>query len=378
MKKKYYLIAILALMSCTNQTKNEKKDAEINKITELPFYLGTYTDGESKSEGIYKFVLLSDGKLKQIGLAAKTISPSFLAYSADKNFVVAVNEISENNVGSVELYKIEGDSLVFVNKQSTGGAHPCYVGVNAQNYVVAANYTGGNVGLLQITKENKLSELLNIQQHKGKGTTPRQEKPHAHSAWFDASGFELIAVDLGTNELWFSHLDTLSKKLKPTKQNKLAMAEAAGPRHLCFHPNTKWIYVVNELNSTISHLEKNNAENYEIKNSISTLPTNYKEPNTCADIHISADGKFVYASNRGHNSIAIFKVNEQNGDLTFVAHESTKGNGPRNFALSPNGDFLLVANQKTNNIVSFGRNANTGLLTFVHEIEAPTPVCILF
>ncbi len=376
MKKIYVMVSMLAIISCSNQP-NEKQEVK-EEVTETPFYLGTYTDGESKSQGIYKYALLSDGTLKQIGLATKSISPSFLAYSADRNFVVAVNEISENNVGTVELYKIQGDSLIFVNKQSSGGAHPCFVGVNAQNYVVTANYTGGNVGLLQINEKNELSELLYLQQHKGKGTSPRQEKPHAHSAWFDASGLEVIAVDLGTNQLWFSHIDTLTNKLVPATQNTLTMAEAAGPRHLCFHPNNKWIYVVNELNSSITHLEKNETNAYEIRNSISTLPADFKEANTCADIHISADGKFVYASNRGHNSIACFKVNEHDGSLSFLAHESTKGNGPRNFALSPCGKFLLVANQKTNNIVSFMRDENTGLLTFVHEIEAPTPVCILF
>ena len=156
------------------------------------------------------------------------------------------------------------------------------------------------------------------------------------------------------------------------------MASSAGPRHLTFHPNKKWIYVINELNWTITHLEKNENGTYKKKLTIPTTPEEFTDENTCADIHISADGKFLYASNRGHNSIVIYSINAQDGSLTLVGHESTKGQGPRNFSLSPDNDYLLVANQITNNIVSFKRDKSTGLLTFVHQIKAPTPVCILF
>jgi 6-phosphogluconolactonase len=156
------------------------------------------------------------------------------------------------------------------------------------------------------------------------------------------------------------------------------MAPGAGPRHLGFHGNEKWVYVVNELDCTLTLLKKGSDFKYEISSSISTLPANYSEPNTCADIHISSDGKFLYASNRGHNSIAVFGINSQDGLLNLVGHESTRGNGPRNFSLSPGDDYLLVANQHSKNIVSFKRNKDTGLLNYVSEIKAPTPVCIVF
>ena len=357
--------------SCQN-----KKDNTPQKDNNHIFFVGTYTNGES--QGIYKYSLQNDGTLQNNGLAAKSDNPSFLAKSFDNKYLIAVNEInSEDGLGTVESFLIKGDSLTFINKSSSGGAHPCFVAVNESGFILTANYTSGNVGLLKINTEGELTSLLDVQQHTGKGTNERQEGPHAHSAWFDTSENNIISVDLGTNELWFSQLDTAKQKLIPSKPKTLKMAPGDGPRHLTFHPNNKWVYVVNELNGNVALLEKNNGI-LEVKSVISTLPKDYEEPNTCADIHISKDGKFVYASNRGHNSIVIFEVNTTDGSLNLIGHELTRGDGPRNFSLSPDDDYLLVANQLTNNIVSYKRNKNTGLLEFRHEIKAPTPVCILF
>ena len=153
------------------------------------------------------------------------------------------------------------------------------------------------------------------------------------------------------------------------------MAPGAGPRHLALHPNNKWIYVVNELNSTVTFVKKGNLE---IQQSISTLPETYKQHNSCADIHISPDGRFVYASNRGHNSLVIYEVNEENGKLKMHGHQSIFGRTPRNFSITPDGNYIVVANQNTNNLVSFLRDNNSGLLQFIDQIEAPNPVCVLF
>ena len=341
------------------------------------FYVGTYTKGDSK--GIYKYSLKNDGTLQFQGLVAKSNNPSFLAKTSDNKYLIAVNEInSENGLGTVESFLIQKDSLQFINRTSSGGAHPCFLAINKDGFVLVANYTGGNVGLLKVGEKGKLSDLLDVQQHKGKGISERQKNPHAHSAWFDPMDNHIISVDLGTNELWLSQLDTLQNILIPSNPNKLNMAPGAGPRHLVFHPNAKWIYVLNELNSTITLVQKTDDGKYIKKGSFSTLPKDYKKPNTCADIHISQDGKYVYVSNRGHNSIAIYKVNLTDGSLNLIGHESTRGDGPRNFSFSPDDKYLLVANQLTNNIVSFKRNKATGLLEYVQEINAPTPVCILF
>ena len=371
MKTYILFVAVLILTSC--QTN---KDETMEKDKSYSFFVGTYTN--DKSQGIYKYLLLKNGEVKQIGLVATSDSPSFLTMSTNKKYLIAINEINNDGVGTVESYLITEDSLEFINRSSSGGAHPCFVAINDSGYVLTANYTGGNVGLLKLSSNGSLSELLDIQQHTGSGGTERQKAPHAHSVWFEPNSNNIISIDLGTNELLFSSLDAISQKLIPANPYKIKMTDGAGPRHLAFHPQGKYIYVANELDCTVTLLEKSNSAGYKEIISVSTLPIGYTEPNTCADIHISSDGKFLYASNRGHNSIAIFEVDTTNGTLNLISNESTHGNGPRNFSLSPDENYLLVANQHTKNIVSFKRDKVTGLLNYISETEAPTPVCILF
>ena len=342
-----------------------------------PFFLGTYTEGDS--QGIYKYALSDDGSLKNLGLMAEAVNPSFLAPSPDGKYLLAVNEVSDQNqMGYVNSYRIENDTLALIDQKPSGGAHPCHVITGPEGYVVVANYSGGNMGLLKIQDDGRLSELLDVQQHEGSGPHPRQEGPHAHSGWFTRDG-EVISVDLGTNQLWFSRIDPTANKFIPEQPSTFTLEPGAGPRHLVFHPRNPWIYVVNELSSSVSLLKKNpDTLAYEILQTLSTLPVGFSGENTCADIHISPDGNFLYASNRGDDSIAIFSVDGQSGTLKALGHESVRGETPRNFSLSPDGQFLLVANQDTNNLVSFQRNPQTGLLTYLDEITAPTPVCILF
>ena len=370
---KTIITIIIAILSGCNTDINNKT----TKVDGDYFYVGTYTDGES--DGIYKYKLNYDGSLDSIGLVAITENPSFLALSSDKKYLVTCNEInSADGQGTVESYKIDGDSLTFINRSLSGGAHPCFVAIEDKGYVLTANYTGGNIGLLKLNDNGELSLLLDVEQHYGEGDTERQDKPHAHSVWLVPNTDEVISVDLGTNELWFSKIDSISNKLTPENPQKLSLEKGAGPRHLSFHPKQNFIYVLNELNSTISLVRKNDIGNYEILNTISTLPIDFVDKNTCADIHVSSDGKFLYASNRGHNSIAIFNIDDENGELSIIGFESTMGDGPRNFTLSLDGKFLLVANQNTNNIVSFKRNIENGELVFVSEVNAPKPVCLLF
>lgn len=369
LKKALYFVLLIKLpilvLSCSS--KNNTK----NMQSETIFYLGTYTN--ARSEGIYKYSLLDNGEMEEIGLMGKTENPSFITKSADGRYLIAVNE---NEAGTVSSFEIHEDSLEFINQSASGGAHPCFVTTNEEGSVLVANYSGGNIGFLELMGNGALSPLRDVQQHTGKGTHERQDAPHAHSVWFDPVDNTVISVDLGTNELLFSTIDPNAKKLVPFTQNALKMDPGAGPRHLGFHPEQPWIYVINELNSTVSLITKDES-GYSLGSAYSTLPENYSEENTTADIHISEDGRFLYASNRGHNSIAIFSI-EADGGLTLLGHESTQGNGPRNFSLSPDNAFLLVANQHTNNIVSFKRDKKTGSLEFIAEVQAPTPVCILF
>lgn len=353
------------------------KETAMKKYKALNFYVGTYTDGAS--EGIYKYSILEDGRLEKIGLMANTENPSFLALDSSGNYLLAVNEVSnEEAVGYVSSFKIESDSLVLINKKSSGGAHPCHIVINEQGYIVAANYSGGNMGLLKLEDDGSLSDLLDVQQHEGSGSHERQEGPHAHSGWFTEDG-KVISVDLGTNELWFSKINADSLKFESLEPATFNLEDGAGPRHLALHPEKDWMYVVNELTSSVSLVKKDSSTgNYTIDQTISTLPQDFAESNSCADIHISSDSKHVYASNRGHNSLAIFAVDGTTGRLSSIGYESTHGETPRNFTLSPDEEFLLVANQTSDNIVSFARDAASGLLTYLDEIEAPSPVCLVF
>jgi 6-phosphogluconolactonase len=365
--------ALLVLSGC-----HTIKEETVNTQATQSFYLGTYTADASKSQGIYKYELHPNGNVKQVGLAVMSENPSYLALSTDKKFLVAINEVkNDENVGTVESYMVFEDTLILLNRQSSGGAHPCFVNINQEGYVLAANYTGGNVGLLKLEADGPLTELLDVQQHTGKGITDRQEAPHAHSVWFNPVDCGIISIDLGTNELWFSSIDPGGQKLIPASPEKLALNPGDGPRHLTFHPNGKWLYVANELGSSVTRVDRNEDGSYSIGPTVSSLPVGYIESNTCADIHISSDGKFVYASNRGHNSIAVLKVNDD-GSLRLLGNKGCGGEGPRNFALSPDENYILVANQHTNNIVTLKRDQITGLLKYVSQAEAPTPVCILF
>ena len=313
---KYFstLVLILLFLGC--------KNSSVKIIKETTFYVGTYTEKDSK--GIYKYSISKDGELKNKGLVAAITNPSFLAKSKDNRTLFAVSEIDENGTGFIHSYEIKNDSLQMVSKQESGGAHPCFIAVSKDNYIITANYTGGNVGLLKTTKTGKVAPISFIQQHIGKGSTERQTAPHAHSTWFHPTKNEVISVDLGTNELWFSTIDTTKNELVYTSQKKLKMLDGAGPRHLTFHPNNKWIYVLNELNNTVSLVKKKEGIYY-VDTSISILPEGSFEYSNGADIHISNDGKFLYASNRGHNSIVIYEVNSKNGVLKLIGFESVKG-----------------------------------------------------
>ncbi|KAA3633330.1 MAG: lactonase family protein [Bacteroidetes bacterium] len=356
-----FALFMLVLFSCQNNTEP----------TNHPFFLGTYTDGDS--QGIYLYNLSDGGILSEEKLIAKSENPSFLAMDKERKYLLAVNELDS---GTVESYKITADSLLLLSQSAAGGAHPCFITTNDQGYVLTANYTGGNTGLLRINSDGQLSPLLDTLQHFGQSITDRQQAPHAHSAWFAPNGSDIIAVDLGTDELWFSTIE--NDKLQPAATQQLSMEAGAGPRHLTFHPNGQWAYVINELNNSVTQVTMEESGEYTRGDSWSTLPEDFSGESYCADIHISSDGKFVYASNRGHNSLAIFGVDEADGSLSFIKTGSVRGEWPRNFALSPDENFLLVANQHSNNITCFKRNKESGLLEFVSEVEAPSPVCILF
>lgn len=365
------LLLVLSVNSWSQDTANV-----------LHFFVGTYTD--SGSEGIYRFGLDKiTGKLHSNGLAALSENPSYLALSADKKYLLTVRETREENnqnSGYIELFNVDGSgNLSSVNKVSSGGAHPCHVAVNEEGAVIASNYTGGNVALMQIDSTGELSQPSSVIQHTGKGlVAKRQESPHVHSAIFEPRGKRIFVADLGIDRVKVYTIDRPTATLKPGKYPEIAMVQGSGPRHMAIHPNGNLLFVANELSSSVSVVQLLKNGSFKIVETISALPAGFSKPNSCADIHLSPDGNFLYVSNRGMNSIAIFAIREKESKIKLIGHEDTRGEMPRNFTLTPSGDFLLAANQNTDNIVVFRRDALTGLLTFTDQINAFKPVCLLF
>jgi 6-phosphogluconolactonase len=347
------------------------------------FLIGTYTD--KGSEGIYRCGLdIATGKFTKLELAAKSDNPSFIALTKDGHFLLAVNETIDskgNKMGYVESFSISErkDKFSPVNKVLSGGAHPCYVSVNADGFVLAANYTGGNVALFKLDKNGVISQALDIQQHYGGGPNKeRQEGPHVHSAFFEPGTDRIFVADLGTDAVAVYHLDKNKPQLIKASIPEIRLNPGSGPRHMAFHPEKKFLYIANELSNTVTVVSLNKDGSFTTVETVSAIPDDYKKTNTCADIHISNDGRFLYVSNRGLNSIAIFAVNQENGKLKPIGQEPVKGENPRNFTLSPDENYLLVANQTTQNIVAFKRDKITGTLTYSDQIKAFTPVCLLF
>lgn len=353
---------------------------------ELLVYVGTYTSG--KSEGIYLYSLnLASGELKHIATTKGVKDPSYLALAPSRRYLYAVNEVEEfagKKSGAVSAFVVDqrtGD-LRLLNQQPSLGGAPCYVVVDRTgSFVLVANYVGGNVAVLPVRNDGSLGEATDLKQDQGSSiNAERQEGPHAHCIVLDPAYRFAYTCDLGTDKIMIFRFDMRRGKLIPNEIPWVQVKPGAGPRHLTFHPGGKYAYVINELHATVTAFAHDLAEGHlkEVQ-TIPTLPMSFKDANTSADIHVSPDGKFLYCSNRGHDSIAAFQINRRNGILTFIARESTGGRTPRNFAIDPTGAFLLVANQNSDNIVTFRRDRKTGRLSATgHVAEVPSPVCLKF
>lgn len=371
MERPFVLMAILA--STINAEGNQIKNDPIQ-----PFFIGTYTGGESK--GIYRADLnTSTGKLSVPELVITSDNPTFLAFSADKKFLLAANE--NNEKGTVESFIVstKGELLKIISRVPSGGAHPCYVSANAEGYVLAANYSGGSTALFSMDNNGVLTSR-DLKQEDGSGPVKgRQQKAHAHSSVFEPETDRIFVADLGTDKISIYQLDKDNHKLKrAVPVSEIKLPSGSGPRHMVFNDSKRLLYIACELSNTVSVADLSKAGDHPVIATLSTLPDNYNEESYVADIHMSKDGRFLYVSNRGLNTIAIFTVDSGNGELKLISQESTRGIYPRNFAFSPDEDYLIVANQKSQNIVAFKRNSETGELTFTDEVKAFTPVCVLF
>lgn len=349
-------------------------------------YVGTYTSPATGSKGIYQLELdTQSGELKSLGLAAEVASPSFLALHPKGRFLYAVGELNEfqgRKAGAVSAFAIDPQTgkLTLLNQQPSGGQGPCHVTVDpAGKCVLTANYTTGTVAALPIDKEGRLREPTSIIQHTGSGpNVKRQQGPHAHSINLDPAGRFAFAADLGADKVFVYRLAAKDQSLVANDPPAVLIAPGSGPRHFAFHPTGRFAYVINELASTITAFSCD-AERGGLKElqTIPTLPEGFTGENFTADIHVHPNGRFLYGSNRGHDSIAIFSIDPNSGRLSARGHEPTRGQWPRNFTIEPSGRWLLAANQKSNSVVEFAIDPQTGLLTPTgRALETSSPVCL--
>ncbi|MSS73793.1 MAG: lactonase family protein [Candidatus Latescibacteria bacterium] len=351
---------------------------------DLLVYVGTYTRG--KSEGIYVYRMdASTGALTPLSKATGLKDPSFLTLHPQGGALYAVNELGEQDgkfAGGVCAFAIDPKTgaLSPLNQQPSHGAAPCHLVVDATGkWLVLANYTSGSTCVYPVQRDGRLGEVSHFVQHEGSSIAPRQKGPHAHSVTIDAANRYVFVADLGLDKILIYRLDLSQGRLLPNEQPWVRTHPGAGPRHFDFHPSGRYAYGINELDSTMTAFTYDAGRGglTEIQ-SLSTLPEGFSGVTHCADIHVHPSGKFVYGSNRGHDSIAIFAIDEQ-GRLTAVGHEPTQGKIPRNFGLDPTGTFLLAANQDSDTIVTFRIDPQTGRLKATgHVAEVPAPVCVKF
>ncbi|MCL4507557.1 MAG: lactonase family protein [Chloroflexi bacterium] len=362
---------------------------ETNKqLNQSPvLYVGSYTTVRSKgNDGIFVYRLdLSSGALIYDSAVDAGPNPSYLALSPDRRFLYAVNETMSLNGqpgGGVSALAIDQSNarLTYLNQQRSHGGLPCYVSVDRiGRYAMVANYATGSAAILPIQANGQLSPASDVRQHSGSSVNrQRQEGPHAHSIVLDPANRFAYVPDLGIDKVMIYEIDYTNGKL--AYHSDVGVHPGAGPRHLTFHPNGRFAYLIQEVDSTLSvfSYEAESGKLTELQ-TVSTLPAGFKGSSTCADVHVSPSGKFVYGSNRGHDSIAIFAIDEQTGKMTFVGHQPAGGKTPRNFTIDPTGAYLLAANQDTDNIVSFRIDAQTGKLTETGRVtEVHMPVCLKF
>ncbi len=338
--------------------------------------VGTYTN--AGSEGIYTYRFdVQTGKATANG-AVKTSNPSYLAISPDQKYVFAVNE---NDTGSVSAFKFnkENGSLTFLNSVSSAGAHPCYISVNKKATIATVgNYSSGTIAVMEVRGDGQLNQPKQIIQLKGNSVNrKRQEKSHVHATVFSPDYQFLLVPDLGTDKVMQYKVTAGSGALQPAEESFTEVNAGAGPRHLDFHPSLGVVYLIEELTGTISVFKYKDG-NLELIQNVSAHPLSYIGAFGSADIHVSSDGRFLYASNRGDaNSIAIFSIDQETGMLQIAGFQPTLGIHPRNFSIDPTGRFLLVANRDSDEIVIFKIDKKTGLLEDSKQrINVSKPVCL--
>ena len=349
-------------------------------------YFGTYTDKGSKGIYVCRF-RPSSGKLTPVELAVETVSPSFLAVDPTLRYLFAANEIGDYQgakSGSVSSFAIDRHTgkLRALNTVASGGADPCHLTVDKNGkHVLVANYTGGSVAVLPIGADGMLSAASDFKQHLGSSVDPeRQKEPHAHNVVLTPDNRFAVVADLGLDKLLVYRFDIEKGKLAPNDPPSGSVKPGSGPRHIALHPNGRWAYVISEMGNTVTAFDWDGDKGtfHELQ-TVSTLPKDFKGENTTAEVAVHPKGRYLYGSNRGHDSIAVYAIDPAKGILTQIEDVPTLGKEPRNFALDPTGGYLFAANQNSNTVVVFRVNPSNGRLTPTGEkVEMMSPVCVTF
>ena len=364
--KNSIIILFVAFISLANAQNNK-----------LPLYVGTYTSS-CDSKGIYVYDFdTNTGDFVFKNATEKVINPSYLTLSKDHKTLYSVNENGVESTVSAFQFDAASGNLTKLNQQKAEGDDPCYI-INDDDNVIVANYSGGNIAVFGKNTDGSLAEAKQIVQHKGKGIHPRQESAHVHMVYFSPDKKYVLSNDLGTDTIYLYeyHPDAVAEVLQ--LKSAISVTAGSGPRHLTFSKDGKFVYVLQELNGAISVFDFDNGKLTKIQET-TILAKDFKGNFTGADIHISPDGKFLYASNRGDaNTISIFKI-LKNGQLLAHSVVSSLGKGPRNFVIDPTGAFLLVAHQYSNDVVVFKRDVVSGAITDTGKrLELCSPVCLVF
>ncbi|MFD0710751.1 lactonase family protein [Paenibacillus sp. GCM10027626] len=350
---------------------------------QLVVFVGSYAEAEH--DGIYVYTFDENtGGLAKTDAVSGVKNPTFLNIDRQNLRLYAIGETESADKGrgaEVLAYQIDAANsgrLSLINRSTSVSAPTCHIMKDERfPILVVSSYHGGMLGSVSLEEDGRIGRLLDAVQHTGSSVHPNQDKPHLHSAYFSPDGRFIIAQDLGIDRIRTYAIDTASGKL--SLQSEAATAPGAGPRHLAFHPHGEHAFVINELNSTITSFAYNSSSGQLTEHeTVPTLPSDFPvAENGCAEIAISADGRYIYGSNRGHDSIVVYAFDAAAGKLTYIEHVSVEGKHPRHFALTPNGRYLIAANRDTNNLVTFHVDQQSGKLTFTGvNVEVSKPVCV--
>ncbi|WP_373229408.1 lactonase family protein [Cohnella sp.] len=355
----------------------------MKKREKILAFIGSYAD--SNNPGLYTCEYdARSGNLELLNQVSGLKNPTFLDVDEHNKRLYTLAEgvdSKDQRCGLAAAYDIEPSSgkLSLINIEVSVPVPACHITLDRTNQsLLVSSYHGGMIGMSPLLEDGRIGPIADIQRHKGSSILPVQDRPRAHSTFIDRLNRYAVVCDLGLDRIFLYKLELSTYRFIP--HGEVQVAPGSGPRHFVFHPSLSYGYVINELNATITAFtyDEDQGELSEIQ-TVSTLPDSYKGENSCADIHISPDGKFLYGSNRGHNSIAVYEIDLLSGQLALVEYASTMGEHPRNFAISPDGHFLLAANRDSDSIVTFNRDLYSGKLTPTGDsLNVSMPVCIKF